>query len=191
MAKPRRSRSARRVIIGLAGAMGAGKTTAGQFFHQHKGFAYLRYSKVLADWLGEESVGDKSSLQEFGWLVMSSGRQPQLNRKLISKVKSRGNHVIDGLRHPIDHRSLRRAFGRDFYLVFIDTPRKQRWMRKEIQSRFPSYSAFLKADAHPVEQRIRRLKAQAFRTIRNIGTLGELERKLQVTLQEIQSRGGK
>jgi len=72
-----------RIVIGVAGRIGSGKSFAAHHLEQHFGFQYLRYSLVLADWFKADPAA-KSRLQEVGWGVMSGDRQRELNRRLIS-----------------------------------------------------------------------------------------------------------
>lgn len=141
----------RRILLGVAGHIGAGKTTLAQFLSSECGFQYLRYSLVLAEWqkLGPAS---KSDLQELGWRVMSGNSQIELNRILIQQIDRRRDCVVDGLRHIIDYESLKREFAQNFALIFLNAPTEIRFER--IGDRFVSYDDFLNADSHQVESNI-------------------------------------
>ena len=39
-----------RLIIGITGRIGAGKTSVGKYLESKYGFFYIRYSQVLSDW---------------------------------------------------------------------------------------------------------------------------------------------
>src|SRR6266446_5164825 len=91
-----------RLVVGITGRIGSGKTTIGQYLESRYGFQYLRYSAVLADWLATDP-DRRAHLQKVGWEVMAGGMQAELNRRLISQIKSDSDSAVDGLRHPIDY----------------------------------------------------------------------------------------
>ena len=147
---------ATRLVIGITGRIGSGKTTAADYLAEH-GFGHIRYSHVLADWRNEDPER-KTELQAVGWDVMSGGRQGELNQRVISKITPGKDWVVEGLRHPLDYQSLKNAFGSQFHLVYIDTPQEARWNRLHKMARFRNFDEFQAAEKHPVEQKITELK---------------------------------
>jgi dephospho-CoA kinase len=162
-----------RLVIGLTGRIGAGKTSAARHLEQRHRFQYVRYSQVLAEWHAESEPG-RTELQAFGWEVMSQGKQPQLNRRLVAKIKHDADCAVDGLRHPVDHSSLKNEFGGSFHLVYIDAPQQLRWQRHIGSPRYSSFADFQTVDQHPVEQQIDGLRQLASMVVPNSGTLDEL-----------------
>src|ERR1039458_6919925 len=128
-----------RIVIGVAGRIGSGKSFAAHYLEKHFGFQYLRYSLVLANWFKADPAA-KSRLQEVGWGVMSSDRQGELNRRLIAGIDRRRNCVLDGLRHPIDYESLKNEFASQFILIYVDTPSEIRFER--LRARFQGFDEF-------------------------------------------------
>lgn len=145
------------LVIGITGQLGSGKTTAAEYLAAEHGFNHIRYSQVLADWFNEDPER-KSELQLVGWEVMSGGSQVELNRRLLSKIANGGDWVVEGLRHPLDYESLKKAFASRFQLVYIDSSREQRWLRLQKRGRFRTFEEFCAADQHPVEQLIPQLR---------------------------------
>lgn len=162
-----------RLVIGITGRIGAGKTSAGEYLRDVHGFQYLRYSQVLAGWQAEGARA-QASLQDIGWEVMSTGKQAELNRRLISQIVPDGDVAVDGLRHPVDLESLRSALGPSFHLLYLDCPQEIRWDRKKVKEKYRSLNAFTCADSHPVEQHIESLQSSAALVIRNEGSLQDL-----------------
>jgi dephospho-CoA kinase len=160
----------KRLVVGIAGHIGAGKTTAGKYLSSRFGFQYLRYSKVLSEWLATDQES-KSHLQEIGWEVMAKGMQAELNRRLIAQVEPGANAAVDGLRHPLDFENLRNSFEPSFHLVFIESQLEQRWKRKTAQTRYATLDLFKAADSHLVEEQIDLLRASAGLVIQNEGSL--------------------
>lgn len=147
-----------KLVIGVAGRMGSGKTDVARHLEREHGFQYLRYSLALADWF-DADPNEKTRLQEVGWHVMSGERQRELNRRLIAKIDRNRDCVVDGLRHPIDYECLKHEFDSNFYLLFIDTPQNVRFER--LRQRFEDPDQFLTADSHQVESHIGSLETMA------------------------------
>ena len=149
-----------RLIIGITGPMGSGKTTAAEYLAAEHGFSHIRYSQVLADWFKEDPER-KSLLQVVGWEVMSGGSQAELNRRLLSRMGQGAHWVVEGLRHPLDYETLKTDFASSFHLVYIDSSQQERWLRLKKRARFRTFEEFCIADEHPVEQLIPQLKELA------------------------------
>jgi dephospho-CoA kinase len=160
-----------RLVIGIAGRIGAGKTTAARYLSSRRGFQYLRYSQVLSEWKG---TGSKVGLQEIGWEVMAGGMQGELNRRLITRIRPDDDVAVDGLRHPLDYESLQSSFASSFHLLFIDCSEEQRWSRKGVKHKYRTLSSFRAADSHPVEQHIESLRGKAALVLQNNQSLQDL-----------------
>lgn len=163
-------------MIGFAGRIGAGKTAAAKYLARTYGFRYLRYSQILAERLRGRRT--KEALQELGWRVMSGGGQQKLNDDLIRRIRSDDDYVIDGLRHPIDHRSLRRKFGSNFLLLYIEARSGLRFSRVKRRRNLSDLKEFNKIDKHPVESHIPTLRAKAYSVIQNKSDIREFHRRL-------------
>src|SRR5258708_22688340 len=94
-----------RLIVGITGRIGSGKTTVGRYLESRYGFQYVRYSEVLAEWRVKDPES-KAELQKVGWEVMAGGMQPELNRRLIARIAPNADVAVDGLRHPLDYPTL-------------------------------------------------------------------------------------
>jgi len=177
-----------RLVVGIAGRIGAGKTSAATYLSSKHGFQYLRYSQVLSEWFANDSE-NKSRLQEIGWEVMAGGMQSELNRRLIAQIKPHVDAAVDGLRHPVDHESLRDSFPGSFHLVYIESPSKVRWERLKGRGRYADHGSFQAADSHPVEQQIEALRASAARVLKNEYSLEALYAELDKAIQEFRKEG--
>ena len=171
-----------RLIVGIAGRIGAGKTSAAKYISSTYGFQYLRYSEVLAGWLAADSKS-KSELQTVGWEVMEKGLQAELNRRLIQQIISDSSAVVDGLRHPLDYTSLNSAFPASFRLIFLDASLETRWDHVKGGERHSTFEKFLAADSHLVEQQIELLRPHASLTIKNEGSLSDLYTNMDAAIE--------
>jgi dephospho-CoA kinase len=174
------------LIIGVTGHIGAGKTSVANYLKSVRGFFYVRYSEVLSDWLAKDPES-KTHLQAVGWEVMAGGMQAELNARLISRIPTQVDCAVDGLRHPIDHESLTKAFPSQFWLLYIESRQETRWQR--VRKRYADLDGFRRADSHPVERQIDVLRSKAFAVLENDGTLQDLYSKMEVVLQTVSSGG--
>jgi dephospho-CoA kinase len=162
-----------RLIVGIAGRIGSGKTTVGKHLESAHGFQYLRYSAVLADWLATDP-DRRAHLQNIGWEVMAGGMQAELNRRLISQIKSDSDAVVDGLRHPIDYKTLNGKFSLSFRLIYTESLSQLRFERLRAKGKYLDFASFEAADSHPVEGLIDMLRAKAALVISNEASLSSL-----------------
>src|SRR5579864_4326478 len=116
--KNSQQRQGNRLVIGITGRIGAGKTSVGKYLESQHGFSYVRYSQVLSDWRAKDPES-KAHLQVVGWEVMAGGMQAELNARLISKIPAESNCAVDGLRHSLDYGKLSGSFGSQFFLLYI------------------------------------------------------------------------
>jgi dephospho-CoA kinase len=177
-----------RLVIGISGRIGAGKTSAAKYLNGKHGFQYLRYSQVLAEWLAADSKS-KAQLQKIGWEVMAGGMQSELNRRLIAQVLPNSEAAIDGLRHTIDQESLSVAFPSSFHLLYIDSRADQRWNHVSGKGRYTSRDIFDAADSHPVEQQIESLRTKADLVLSNEGSLQSLYTAIDEAISSFRKEG--
>jgi dephospho-CoA kinase len=170
-----------RLVIGVTGRIGAGKTSVAKYLESRYGFFYVRYSQVLSDWRAKDPES-KAHLQVLGWEVMGGGMQAELNTRLIAQIPAQGDCAVDGLRHSIDYDSLSRAFPSHFCMLYVESPQETCW--QTLRQRYPGFDDFQRADSHPVEQQIDSLRDKAFSILINDGSLQELFSKVDGVLKQ-------
>jgi dephospho-CoA kinase len=188
MASPSQRAGNDRLVIGVAGRIGAGKTSAAKHISANYDFHYLRYSEVLASWFAADPKS-RVDLQTFGWEVMEKGLQSELNRRLIDEIRLDSSAVVDGLRHPLDYASLDKAFRPSFYLIFLDATLEKRWEHARPGERYPNFEMFRAADSHPVEQKIDLLRTHASLILENDGTLMQLFGNMDSAVETLRKEG--
>jgi dephospho-CoA kinase len=174
-----------RIVVGVAGRIGSGKTAIAKRIERECGFQYLRYSQVLAEWQHVDPM-DKIQLQRIGQEVMDGGRQHELNGRLIDGIDSTRDAVIDGLRHPVDFECLQAEFGPRFSLIFVDTPFEDRFKRR--RDRFGSLDEFREADSRSVESHIDSFRPVATLTLSGTMSDEELSKALDGAVRKFRKR---
>ncbi len=111
----------KRQVIGISGAIAAGKTTSARYL-ESQGFGYIRYSMVLEQLMREQGEQvTRPALQEYGEKVHREQGQRWLGRKLLGSLPATESIVIDGLRFPDDHAFLAEAVGPAFYHIHVES----------------------------------------------------------------------
>ncbi|MBZ5573216.1 MAG: AAA family ATPase [Acidobacteriia bacterium] len=176
-----------RLVVGIAGRIGAGKTSVGKYLESRYGFFYIRYSQVLSDWKARDPES-RAHLQEVGWEVMEGGEQVELNRRLVARIEAQSRCAVDGLRHPLDEETLSQAFSPDFYLLYIHSPEEIRWRRlhEHRPDRYPDLETFRAVDTYPVEQHIDLFRGHADAILENNASLQALYANVDAVLEKLQ-----
>lgn len=177
-----------RLIVGITGHIGSGKTTVGRYLESRYGCQYLRYSAVLADWQAKDPES-KAHLQKIGWEVMAGGMQAELNRRLIAQIKPDADVAVDGLRHPLDHQTLSNSFSASFHLLYIESPSQLRFARLKDKGKYADFASFQAADSHPVEQQIDSLRGNAALVISNEASLEALYATVDEAVHSFRKEG--
>lgn len=175
-----------RLVIGITGRIGSGKTTVGKYLESKYEFQYLRYSAVLAAWLAKDAE-IKPHLQEVGWQVMAGGTQAELNRRMTAQIKPDRDVAVDGLRHIVDYETLSRSYSASFRLLYIDSPPQMRFTR--LNHKYADVASFQAADSHPVEQYIDSLRAKASAVILNEDSLKSLYARVDEAVRSFGKEG--
>lgn len=117
----------KRIIIGLSGETGAGKTTVAEYLRFKYGLKYFRYSQIIAE---KYHVVDKAELQQVGaGIAQDEQEQRALTRYMIERMEAGQGYVIDGLRHREDYEELSQYFGDEFVFIYIQCSYRKRCAR--------------------------------------------------------------
>lgn len=111
-----------RMVVGLTGEIGTGKTTLAEYLCFKHGFRSLRYSQIIQKLYSCDD--SRTTLQSIGSdIAKSTERQRQLSLEIIKEIEEHPNtnYVVDGLRHKIDFDTLSEHFGNKFILLAIQS----------------------------------------------------------------------
>ncbi|HZF95037.1 MAG TPA: ribonuclease H-like domain-containing protein [Allosphingosinicella sp.] len=158
------------VVVGISGAMFAGKTTAAEFLRK-RGFAYTRISLVIDDVLRERGEPlTRDNQQRVGLELHHDKGQRWLCRRAIERVSGdAADIVIDGLRWPEDAIYLAERFGARFHHIHISAPVEARRERARASGRLYEFDV---ANGHAVEQGVADVGLMAATHITNDRDIG-------------------
>lgn len=167
-----------RLVVGLSGELGAGKTTAAEYL-QKAGFTYCRYSQVIKRRVeAKQSQFSREDLQKEGQWVHDKLGQRWLGRELVRPLAAERFLVIDGLRFPDDHAFLTEIYGSQFLHIHVVASRELRKLRFEAREG----SSFEIAANQPVEQKSGDLELFARDVVENNGEKSDFFRAIDEVL---------
>jgi uncharacterized protein YprB with RNaseH-like and TPR domain/predicted nuclease with RNAse H fold/dephospho-CoA kinase len=168
-----------RLIVGLSGALGAGKTTAARHLEQ-EGFTYCRYSQVIERLVKAQNADySRADLQVEGQRVHVEMGQRWLGRELVRPLLDSKFLVIDGLRFPDDHAFLTEVYGSQFLHIHVVARKPLRKARYEERE----HANFEIASGHAVEGRVGDLNKFARDVVENNGSVVDYHRALDNLLR--------
>ena len=179
------------MLIGLTGPNGGGKGEVASYLKE-KSFEYYSLSDVIRDEIrarGDElsrenliRIGNELR-QQYGFAVLA--------QRILAKIESNTNSVVDSIRNPAEVDALRA--GGHFRLVVVDAPPDIRFQRIQNRNREndpQNYNDFLalekretEGDAHA--QNLQQVAALADHSIENKSTLEDLHSTTDVLLLQL------
>lgn len=173
----------KRIVIGLSGETGAGKTTVAEYLRFKYGLKYFRYSQIIAE---KYQTQDKRDLQKIGAIIaQDEEEQRNLTRDMIKKMDSTSGYVIDGLRHAEDYDELKKYFGIDFIFIYIDCKYKVRCTRyQKLNYAQVTAEEFRNINNHISESEIAFLQMRADYCVDNNGSYKSLWNQIDNIVQE-------
>ena len=144
------------MIIGLTGGMVSGKRTIAEYL-RNKGFKVLTFSADVLDYeLRKRGIPiTRKAQQDLGNEIRAKEGGGALARRLVLKMESGKNYVVDGIRNLGEIEELRKQ--KDFVLIAIDSPQKQRFERivaRGMERDPKTWEEFLIADTRDFDDKI-------------------------------------
>ena len=178
-----------KLVIGLAGGIGSGKSMASEYLHSRYGAERLRFSQILADVLDRIHLPcDRKNLQTLGE-ILRKYFGPDVVVNAFEKDLEGINAdivVVDGLRYINEVAMLKSS--ENNVLIYIEAPQKTRYERSvrraEKGEAGASFEDFLKAEQRETEKHLPEIKKAANAVIMNDGTPEGLFAKIDGILEE-------
>ncbi len=173
------------IVFGLTGKNASGKGTVAEILKK-KNFTYHSLSDSLRDELKSlKKEETRENLIDIGNELREKGGPGVLADKLMPKLNSENNHIVDSIRNPLEVISLRKeTLLRRFFLISVDANSKLRYDRLCSRGRIgdtDSWEKFVEQEKKeennddPNKQQLSRTMEMADYSIDNSGTLDELE----------------
>jgi|Deesub1362A_J573_1020465.scaffolds.fasta_scaffold00166_72 dephospho-CoA kinase len=178
-----------KLVIGLVGGIGSGKTTVSEYLSSKYGASQHRFSQILMDILDRLYLPHKREyLQKLGASLRAElGMDVIVNAFKKDLEKDPSNLiVIDGIRYDNEVEMLR-SFENNI-LIFINAPVRDRYVRavtrKEKGEASMTFAEFLESEMRETEQRIEVIGRKADYIVDNTGTIEELQKKIDEIMKE-------
>ena len=172
------------IVFGLTGKNASGKGTVAEILKK-KNFTYHSLSDSLRDELKSlKKEETRENLIDIGNELREKGGPGVLADKLMPKLNSENNHIVDSIRNPLEVISLRETLLRRFFLISVDANSRLRYDRLCSRGRIgdtDSWEKFVEQEKKeennddPNKQQLSRTMEMADYSIDNSGTLEELE----------------
>lgn len=173
------------IVFGLTGKNASGKGTVAEILKK-KNFTYHSLSDSLRDELKSlKKEETRENLIDIGNKLREQGGPGVLADKLMPKLNSENNHIVDSIRNPFEVISLRKeTLLRRFFLISVDANSRLRYDRLCSRGRIgdtDSWEKFVEQEKKeennddPNKQQLSRTMEMADYSIDNSGTLEELE----------------
>jgi len=173
------------IVFGLTGKNASGKGTVAEILKK-KNFTYHSLSDSLRDELKSlKKEETRENLIDIGNKLREKGGPGVLADKLMPKLNSENNHIVDSIRNPLEVISLRKeTLLRRFFLISVDANSRLRYDRLCSRGRIgdtDSWEKFVEQEKKeennddPNKQQLSRTMEMADYSIDNSGTLEELE----------------
>ncbi|MBI4368367.1 MAG: AAA family ATPase [Candidatus Omnitrophica bacterium] len=180
------------MIIGLTGKNGSGKGEAARFLKE-RGFEYLSLSDVVREEVAKakKPVTRENLIRKGNELRRKFGPNV-LAKRVIQRMESDRNYVIDSVRHPAEAKTLKAENG--FVLLNVTAPPKVRFERLKKRKRendpktFGQFTRLESAEGKSAvrsDQQLDRTLALADYTVQNSGTLKKLQDEVTQIVMKI------
>jgi dCMP deaminase len=181
-----------KMIIGVAGLNGAGKSAVVDFLRE-RSFVAHSLSDVLRDELRREGVPEsREAMIQVGRRLREQEGGDALAKRLLPRLKRDQNYVIDSIRHPAEV-GVFRELGRRFRLVWVEADEGVRFARIQARGRggdprsledFRRLEGVELASSEPSGQQLLAVRALADDIVVNDGSLDELFAKVKEVVRK-------
>ena len=183
------------IVLGLTGKNASGKGTVAEILKK-KNFTYHSLSDSLRDELKTlKKEETRENLIDIGNKLRAKGGPGVLADKLVPKLNSENNHIVDSIRNPLEVISLKKeTLLRRFFLISVDANSRLRYDRLCSRGRIgdtDSWEKFVEQEKKEEnnddqnKQQLSRTMEMADYNIDNSGTLEELEAQVNKIISSL------
>ncbi|QQS61122.1 MAG: nucleoside monophosphate kinase [Candidatus Moraniibacteriota bacterium] len=177
-------------IIGLSGAMGAGKGTVAHYLVDKYGFSKFRMSDVFRDILIRLHIEQtRETVSLTSKIIRETFGQDILSRIIAKDANdAKTDVVVDGIRRETDIEHLRK--NPSFVFIYIDVETQLRYDRlvkraENIGDETKTFQDFLKEQEFEAESQVQQLHSIADYVVKNDGDLGKLYDQIDAIMEKI------
>jgi dephospho-CoA kinase len=184
------------MIIGLTGRIAGGKGVISDFFKENR-FEYLSLSQEVREEAQKRGmVQERKTLQDIGNLIRVEEGTAALAKRIIKKIDTKKDYIIDGIRNAGEVEELRKKFKDKFILISIDADLDRRWRNAQNRGKISdpkTFEEFIEADKRDFEenvesgQQVKKCMSLADYSLLNDGTIEEIREELKIIYKKIQN----
>jgi len=183
------------LVVGLTGLASSGKGEVSKYLTSKYNFKKLVFSDVVREEAKKRGLLKDKTYEEEKYVLSKlgetlrkgSGKWDILAEKLVEKIK-KGEFektVVDGFRSVEEVNLFRREFEK-FYLIYINTDEKTRFLRRKAEDATATIENLRKRDQENIEIiGLGNVIKMADFTIDNLGSLEDLNKQLDKILKTI------
>ncbi|MFH1474028.1 MAG: AAA family ATPase [Candidatus Aenigmatarchaeota archaeon] len=187
-------------VIALVGMTGSGKSTVADMLVK-KGFQFIRFGQITLDIVKERGLEpteeNERPIREKIRKEHGMAAYAILNIPKIDKLLEKGDVIADGLYSWEEYLELKKRYGESFICIAVYASPETRYKRLEIRKYDPKNDKEMRHRPFTQEQAQSRdyseignlhkagPVAMADFTIKNTGTLGDLQKKVEEVLSKI------
>jgi len=181
----------KKVVIGIAGELLSGKSTASDFFIKDYGAEYFKFSALLAEVLDVLNLSHtRINLQDIAALLKKEFSEEILVDALAKRASRSGKQFIlfDGLRKPEEAAAIRAQIP-NFKLVYIEAKLETRYARQQLRNEKPGESGktleeFIESHKHSADASITLLMKDADYVIHNDSEMQSFLNQLKAIVEK-------
>ncbi len=180
-----------KIIIGLVGEMGSGKSTVATYIQEKYKASRYAFSGFLRTILEQlQILPTRVNLIDLFLILAQRFGEDVLAKPMKEVVNKDANEivVVEGIRRPADISLLTELPG--FYLVGITSAEKNRYERithrsEKTDDQTKTYEEFLQDEQRPTEQLISSMVASAHFSVDNDGILDDTKKQIDNIIKKI------
>ncbi len=181
----------RKIIIGIAGSIGAGKGTLTTYLMQQYHAGNVRYSAILQDILRRLDLDyTRRNLALLAESLRETFGGDVLSRALVGDVRRADTHivVIDGIRKKAELDTLRQLDG--FIFIFVDADLRVRYERihqrdEKADDATKTFEEFVADHERAADRDVPSLKQYADYSIDNNGDYATMQARVDAILEKL------